>query len=138
MLGMVKKLNRKNHQQNINKMITVFYDDKCNLCSREINYYRAISPIGAFNWQKISKSTEQLNQEGIPSSKALMFLHVKDCNNQIHIGVDAFIIIWQQFKYWKVLAAFVALPIIKQAVNFIYVKFAQWRFKRLSYCATDN
>ncbi len=25
-------------------MITIFYDDRCGMCSREINYYKKIAP----------------------------------------------------------------------------------------------
>ena len=36
-------------------MITVFYDGKCGLCSKEINHYIKIAPEGIFNWQDITK-----------------------------------------------------------------------------------
>ena len=46
-------------------MITVFYDGKCGLCSKEINHYRKIAPSNIFNWQDITESADELNQEGI-------------------------------------------------------------------------
>ena len=35
-------------------MITVFYDGKCNLCSKEIKYYKSIADENVFNWFDIA------------------------------------------------------------------------------------
>ena len=115
-------------------MITVYYDGKCGLCSREIAYYRRVSPKGVFDWQDITKSHEALQREGLSLADGLRLLHVKAHDGTMHIGVDGFILMWKQLSYWKLLAAFVALPIIKQLAQALYRLFADWRFSRLSYC----
>ena len=43
-------------------------------------------------------------------SDALMQLHVLDNENNIHVGVDAFIIIWSNLKFWRILSFIVDLP----------------------------
>ena len=93
-------------------MITVFYDGKCGLCSKEVSHYRKIAPAGVFDWQDITESAEDLNKEGISLSEGLKLLHAKDKSGQMHVGVDAFILIWKQLKRWRVLAFLVGLPII--------------------------
>ena len=115
-------------------MITVFYDGKCGLCSKEIDHYRKIAPSGIFNWQDITKSHEELRKENISLSEGLRLLHAKDHTGQMHVGVDAFILIWRQLKRWRVLAILVGLPIIRQIANVSYRTFANWRFKRLEHC----
>ena len=70
-------------------MITVFYDGKCGLCSKEINHYRKIAPSGIFNWQDITESADELKKAGISLSEGLRLLHAKDNSGQTHIGVDA-------------------------------------------------
>ena len=115
-------------------MITVFYDGKCGLCAREINYYRVIAPKGIFDWQDITESTDELTKQGVSLSAGLRLLHARDNTGQLHVGVDAFILIWKQLKRWRILAAFVALPIIRQIANMAYSAFANWRFKRLKHC----
>lgn len=115
-------------------MITVFYDGKCGLCSKEINYYRKIAPAGMFDWQDITESADDLKQEGISLSQGLKLLHAKDSSGQMHVGVDAFILIWKQLKRWRVLAVLVGLPIIRLIANAAYRAFASWRFKRLEHC----
>ncbi len=115
-------------------MITVFYDGKCGLCSREIRHYRKIAPDGLFDWQDITESADRLNEEGITLAEGLKLLHARDGNGKIHVGVDAFILIWTQLKRWKALAILVSLPLVKQVANFSYKAFAHWRFKKLVHC----
>ena len=114
-------------------MIKVFYDGKCNLCSSEINYYRRISHTGIFDWVDINLMHSDFVNTGIKVSDALKILHVID-NNTLYIGVDAFIIIWKNLSYWKILARIVSIPIIRQIVNITYRAFANWRFNRLTHC----
>lgn len=115
-------------------MITVFYDGKCGLCSKEINHYRKIAPEGIFDWQDITESADELKKAGVSYSEGLRLLHAKDEKDQMHIGVDAFILIWKQLKRWRILAVFVGLPLIRQMANAAYRAFANWRFKRLDHC----
>ena len=115
-------------------MITVFYDGKCGLCSKEINHYRKIAPNGVFYWQDITECTDDLKKEGISLSEGLKLLHVKDEEGLMHVGVDAFILIWKQLKRWRILAIFVELPLIRQITNVLYYYFASLRFKRLKHC----
>ena len=115
-------------------MITVFYDGKCGLCAREINYYRRIAPDGVFAWQDIAESAELLEREGVSQAEGLKLLHVKDDAGRLHIGVDAFIIIWQSLRRWRLLALVVALPIVRPLANWVYRAFATWRFSRLEHC----
>ena len=115
-------------------MIKVFYDGKCNLCSSEINYYRRISHTGIFDWVDINLMHSDFVNTGIKVSDALKILHVIDNNNTLHLGVDAFIIIWKNLSYWKILARIVSIPIIRQIVNITYRAFANWRFNRLTHC----
>jgi predicted DCC family thiol-disulfide oxidoreductase YuxK len=115
-------------------MIKVFYDGKCNLCSKEISYYRRISPSGIFDWIDIHLMNSGFVNTGIKVSDALKTLHVIDTNNTLHSGIDAFIIIWNNLSYWKILARVVSIPIIRKVANITYRVFANWRFNRSNHC----
>ena len=52
----------------------------------------------------------------------------------LKIGVDAFIIIWAQLKYWKVLSILVKTPIVYTIAKITYKLFANYRFKKLTHC----
>ena len=71
-------------------MITVFYDGKCSLCSKEINYYKTIANPKKFIWLDVANNPNYLKSIDVNLSDALMQLHVLDNKNNIHVGVEAF------------------------------------------------
>tara|TARA_B100001094_G_C18132865_1_gene773288 strand:- start:821 stop:1207 length:387 start_codon:yes stop_codon:yes gene_type:complete len=115
-------------------MINVFYDGQCHICAREIAYYRRIAPDGIFIWHNVLDSKDTLKQLGVTTVQALEILHVQDQNGKLHLGVDAFILIWSQLKYWRILAKVGSLPLIYTLASWLYQHFAKRRFKRLQHC----
>ncbi len=115
-------------------MIDVFFDGKCGLCSREIEYYRRIANDGIFRWHDIAQDPSPLNKFKIPQSIALRWLHLRDENGQWHIGADAFLVIWTKLERWNYLAFFLKLPGIKHLARLCYNTFANYRFNRLEHC----
>ena len=95
---------------------------------------KGIVPQGIFDWKDITVSQEELKTIGVRYSEALKILHVRQADGSIHQGVDAFMILWKELKYWRILGFFVGLPGIKQLANAMYQLFAAWRFKRLAHC----
>ena len=118
----------------MSKAITVFYDGKCGLCSKEINHYKKIAPDGLFVWQDITSSADGLNKHGITLAEGLKFLHTVSHDGQVHVGLDSFILIWRQLSRWRILAEFVSLPLIRQTAELCYCLFASWRFRRIEHC----
>ena len=114
--------------------IIVFYDGKCGLCSKEINYYMKLDKEDRFKWVDITVTTDELENIGISQSDALMNLHALDNHGNLNVGVDAFILMWRHLPGWRVLATVTSLPLIKSFAQFAYRLFARWRFNRLGYC----
>ena len=115
--------------------IKVFYDGNCNLCSREIKFYQKISNDNFFEWKNLFNMSEKdFKIENLKLEQCLKFLHVKDENDSLKVGVDAFITIWKKLKYWNILAKIISFPLIKQLSNFLYYIFAVIRFSRLKHC----
>jgi predicted DCC family thiol-disulfide oxidoreductase YuxK len=118
-------------------MINVFYDDRCPLCRREIEYYKKLSAFTEINWSGISENIPTLEKYGISHTESLKVLHAINEDNQMVYGVDTFILIWQQLPKWKWIAKFVELPLIYQLSKGIYRIFAKWRFKNLDHCTIE-
>ena len=117
------------------KVIHVYFDGKCGLCSKEIRYYQKISPSAVFSWCDIAHDPAPLAPLGIGQADALRLLHAKDADGQLHIGVAAFILIWKQLHFgWRLLAVLAGLPMIKPILEAGYRRFAAYRFARLSHC----
>ena len=115
-------------------MITVYYDDLCGMCSKEINFYKKISKPHSINWIPLSSPSQSLEDDNLKLSDALMYLHVKDSLGNFHVGVDAFLMIWSKLPIFKYLKHLVALPIVYQLAKLIYNKFAKYRFAKLAHC----
>ncbi|MCV6625486.1 MAG: DUF393 domain-containing protein [Cellvibrionaceae bacterium] len=115
-------------------MISVYYDGKCGLCNKEINYYRRIAPAGVFAWRDVHQAEAELAALDISVVQALELLHSRDASGRIHVGVDSFILIWQQLRGWRYLAVLVGLPLIKPLTDAAYRWFARRRFQRLDHC----
>ena len=115
-------------------MITVYYDGKCSVCLKEINYYRRIAPEGVFVWCDITEPEADFEKAGITLTQGLKQLHVRDQYENMQVGVKAFITIWGQLNRWRIVAKIVALPLIYQVVCVLYKCFAARRFKKLSHC----
>ena len=114
--------------------IKVFYDGKCGLCSKEINYYIKVAPKNTFEWFDIATKPDDLKLIKASQADALMLLHAQDKKLNLHIGVDAFALIWSELKYWNLLSLIIKLPFINQLAKFIYNVFAKYRFKNLKHC----
>ncbi|MDG1708209.1 MAG: DUF393 domain-containing protein [Emcibacteraceae bacterium] len=115
-------------------MIKVFYDDRCPLCSKEIEYYKKITPSADIVWCGISQNISTLEKNGISYIESLKIIHAINTEDKLYRGVDVFILIWQQIYGWRWFAKLVKLPLIYHASKALYSIFAQWRFNRLNHC----
>ena len=115
-------------------MLTVYYDGKCGLCRREIEYYKRVAPPDRFLWQDIANDPSSLADLGVSQSDALRRLHARDAAGNVYVGATAFIAIWQYLNYWRYLALICKLPLLKALASFVYDRFADYRFSRLTHC----
>ena len=74
-------------------MNIIFYDGKCGLCSREINYYKKIAQSDKFRWLDIATDPTPLKPLKISQADGLRRLHGLDSEGHLHVGVDAFLFI---------------------------------------------
>lgn len=114
-------------------MIKVFYDGQCGMCSKEINHYIKIAPVNRFEWVDITKSPERVSEIKLNFQEAMKSFHVLDDCSHLHVGVDAFKIIWQEIPSWKWLSSFVEVPGIRFLSHKAYRLFADWRFRHHGY-----
>ena len=115
-------------------MLTVYYDGKCGLCRREIEYYKRVAPADRFVWLDIATDPAGLADLNISQADALRRLHARDEFGAVYVGVAAFVAIWQGLNYWRYLAIVVNLPLLKPLAAFTYDRFADYRFSRLTHC----
>lgn len=115
-------------------MIRIFYDGACGLCRREINHYRKVAPEGVFDWVDVMANPTALANEPMSLADALMELHAKDDNGVMHVGVDAFLLIWRNIPSWRLVGTIAGFPPVTALMRAVYPVFARWRFARLAHC----
>lgn len=111
--------------------IIVFYDGSCSLCHKEIRYYQRIAKPGVFDFQDITQDGKVFNQLGYETETGLKIMHVQDAYGVMQTGVDAFITMWRNLGWFKVLAILANLPGIKSLLNWVYLRFAKWRYAKM-------
>ena len=99
----------------------VFYDGKCGLCSKEINYYKRIAPKNTFEWHDIASNPEKLKELHVSQYDALMYLHAIDQKSNLKIGLDAFILIWSHLKHWKILSTCHTITYLQMALYLVLI-----------------
>lgn len=114
--------------------IKVLYDARCGLCEKEINFYKSIAPQQTFLWCDLCTNSKLLEAYQLDLKDALLVLHVIDQKGIMHIGVDAFSVIWKNIPILYCLGIIIKAPCFYQISKLGYEYFAKWRFNRLGYC----
>ncbi len=79
-------------------MIKILFDNQCNICKKEIQYYQSISPPRTFLWCNLHTNKALLRKYKITHKDALLSLHAIDEKESLHKGVDAFCLIWKHLR----------------------------------------
>ena len=119
-----------NNVENKSKLIKVFYDGKCPLCNKEIMHYQKLDNDGIFDWVDINENKDVLESYNLDYIETQKIFHVIDKEGNFQRGVDGFMVIWRETKYWKILYFIIKLPLIKALADIAYKYFAIWRFKK--------
>jgi len=123
----------------------VFFDGLCVVCSAEISQYKKMAGSENINFVDITEPSFNALDERLDPYKINIELHSIDQNGQIHVGVDTFILIWNQINSLKWLARLAQMPFFKKILTLSYHLFIKIRpfLPRKScesspYCAIDS
>jgi predicted DCC family thiol-disulfide oxidoreductase YuxK len=117
--------------------IKVYYNSACPVCDAGINAQKNKSSECAIDWNDIHTNNELVQDVSDNIEYVRERLHVVDENDEVFVGINAFIAIWRHSpkERWK--AKLLSLPIIKPFANCAYNIFArllyQWNRKRSSW-----
>jgi predicted DCC family thiol-disulfide oxidoreductase YuxK len=105
--------------------LTTYYNGACPVCSREIGHYRRLGEIdraagGPLGWCDVAASPDALAAFGIDQAAAKRRLHVVDGTGRLHVGVDAFALLWETLPRYRPLAAIVRHRTVRPAATWLY------------------
>ena len=106
------------------KILNVYYDGLCMLCSREIEHYKKQKGSDAFIFTDITSQDFDPSKEGVDPTLVHKIMHVKKSNGELRTGVDAFIEIWEHLPRYRKIAALAKKSPLKKALELGYQFFA--------------
>ncbi|MFT7109135.1 MAG: putative DCC family thiol-disulfide oxidoreductase YuxK [Psychrobacter glaciei] len=109
---------------------TIFYDGSCGLCKREIAHYQKLDKGNDIEWVNIISADLELKKMGIRFVDAMEVLHGVNKKGEVIKGVENFLMIWEQLPQYRWLAFIVRALRLKTIMQWCYLHFAKWRFKR--------
>lgn len=109
--------------------LKVYFDGLCHLCSREIEHYRKMTGAARIHFVDITDPSFDAAEEGLDPERVHRLLHARDAEGKLHLGVGAFIQIWERIDSLRWLAALSRLAPVRwflEAVYFLFAKARPW------------
>ena len=114
------------------KLLQVFYDGGCLVCSREIAAYKKMGSSREIHWTDVNAGHDRFIAKGVTRESALRRFHVLTPDGTMLVGVDAFHALWAVLPTTKLLAFALGNGYIRQFAKPFYEVFAtiRWMFRR--------
>lgn len=107
------------------KMITMYYDETCILCTTNAQVMQAKNPY-QINIVPVTQAEKILANAGISMVDVMTYVVVEDENGKMHTGMDAVRLLYKTAGV--AYAPLLGLPIIKQVGDFVYPYIARNRY----------
>ena len=88
--------------------IKVFYDGDCNVCNHEMKMYRRWDPSGeVLELVNIMSPDFNAAEYSLDEKAIHRWMHSIDSEGNIHVGVDSFLLVWQEMGVFKIANAII-------------------------------
>lgn len=106
--------------------LTVFYDESCPLCRREIGLYRSLPSAMPIDWQDVSAASPE-GLHGVAQAQLMRRFHVRTAAGTMLSGARAFAHVWSQLPGWRYLAFLFRIPGVTLLMEGLYRLFLKVR-----------
>jgi predicted DCC family thiol-disulfide oxidoreductase YuxK len=110
-----------------NDCLTVYFDGSCPICSKEISLYKKQKGASEIYWIDASKASLEHLPANITRSTLLKRFHVADSEGNFFVGGNAFLKLWENLTYFRILSKILSIPPLAWIVNTVYDKFLIYR-----------
>lgn len=92
--------------------LVVYYNGACPVCRTEMTRYREIAGTegGPIGWYDVAAAGSACLPAGVSLHGAKRRLHVADETGRVHVGVDAFVVLWERLPGFAFYARLLRLP----------------------------
>jgi ubiquinone biosynthesis monooxygenase Coq7 len=81
--------------------ITVFFDNDCAICRREVAMYQTLDKDQRINWIDLRRQRELAQAMGVEFEAAMELLHVLDADGHMHIGLAGHLLMWSYLPGYR-------------------------------------
>lgn len=101
---------------------TTLYNGSCPVCRMEIDHYRRIDGAAGLGlgWVDIGADPAEAQARGFDPIAVRKRLHVLDAEGRVHIGVDAFLLLWSHLPRYRWLGRIIGARGIRPVAVFLY------------------
>jgi len=119
---------------NTSSDVSVYYNSACPVCRVGINSQKEKSTACAIEWVDVHEQQQRVVEVDESLDYVRERLHVVDGDGHIHMGVNAFAVLWKNSpkERWK--ATLITLPIINTLAQWGYKVFARGLFTWNRWC----
>ncbi len=107
--------------------LTVYYDEMCMLCAKEIHHYQKQLGSEQIRFVDITADNFDAKTEGVDPFLVHKIMHAKLNDGKLHTKIDAFVQIWKVLPKYHWLAKLSENRIVKKLMDAGYVVFAEVR-----------
>ena len=107
--------------------VTLYFDGLCVVCSAEINHYKKMKGSENIHFVDIADPSFNAKKENLDPQKINIELHAKDAHGKLHVGVDAFILIWSRLDKLNWLSRLAKNSVINKFLQLNYSLFVKIR-----------
>ncbi len=115
--------------ENSKKQISVLYNSACPICDAGIRGEKERTPDDNVRWHDIHTEPDALDNTNLDKEFVRQRLHVVDGDGNPHIGIDAFIAIWNVSPSQTSKAKLFSAPVIHWLAATAYNAFAWLLYK---------
>ena len=98
---------------------TVLFNGDCEICSKEICVYQSYGASEGLPIDFKDINYTDLNPFGLTRDETARQLHVLK-NSELFVGVEAFVILWNEMPKYRFLAKIFSLPGVGKVAQFVY------------------
>ncbi len=109
------------------KQLTVYYDEMCVLCAKEIHHYQKQLGSDNINFVDITSPYFDAAKEGVDPFAVHKVMHAKKNDGTLLTKVEAFIAIWQILPKYQWLYKISQNTLVRKLMDTGYVAFAAAR-----------
>lgn len=104
------------------RCVTTLYNGACPVCRTEIHHYRRIDQRrgGRLVFADVVGDPTAAAALGLDREDVKRRLHVLDRDGRLHVGVDAFLVLWRELPGYRWLGRIVGLPGVRTVAALVY------------------